>query len=66
MDYFSEEFGFSPFEVTALMGAHTLGKAQIFNSGYSGTWVSNEGQYFNNNYYSIMIKESGKHWYKAF
>ena len=26
-------------KVTALMGAHTLGRADIFNSGYSGPWV---------------------------
>merc|ERR1712038_484289 len=27
---------------TALMGAHTLGRADIFNSGYSGPWVSGQ------------------------
>ena len=24
------------------MGAHTLGKADILNSGFHGTWVNNE------------------------
>ena len=24
------------------MGVHTLGKADIFNSGFHGTWVNNE------------------------
>ena len=60
MTYFSEEFGFTPFEVTALMGAHTMGKAQFFNSGYQGSWVTDENQYFNNKYYSNILKDSGK------
>ena len=29
-------------QVTALMGVHTLGKADIHNSGFHGTWVNNE------------------------
>ena len=28
--------------MTALMGVHTLGKADIHNSGFHGTWVNNE------------------------
>ena len=28
--------------MTALMGAHTIGKADILNSGFHGTWVNNE------------------------
>jgi len=39
MDYFSFEFGFNALETTALMGAHTLGGANIFYSGYHGIWV---------------------------
>ena len=42
MTYFSTEFGFTEREVTALLGAHTLGRANIFNSGFNGVWVSNE------------------------
>ena len=35
-------------QVTALMGAHTMGNAEITNSGYNGPWVSGEFLYFNN------------------
>ena len=64
MTYFNTTFGFSPLEVsvvscgmlsphdarqvTALMGAHTMGNAEITNSGYNGPWVSGEFLYFNN------------------
>ena len=42
MDFFDQEFGYTEREVTALMGAHTLGAADIFNSGFNGVWVSDE------------------------
>ena len=59
MDYFKQEFGFSPLEVgtqwscivtksacpvqaTAIMGGHTLGGANIFNSGWHGAWVTGQ------------------------
>ena len=42
MEFFQQEFGYTEREVTALMGAHTLGAADIFNSGFNGVWVSNE------------------------
>ena len=42
MSYFATEFGYTEREVTALLGAHTLGKADIFNSGFNGVWVNNE------------------------
>ena len=58
MTFFAEEFGFSPRQVTALMGAHTLGKADILNSGFHGTWVNNEQGYWNNQYYTNMVNES--------
>lgn len=54
MDFFQQEFGYTEREVTALMGAHTLGAADIFNSGFNGVWVSDEAQFFNNKYYSHM------------
>merc|ERR1719321_1470005 len=39
-------------ETTALMGVHTLGRAQIKHSGYRGWWSNVENQRrFNNNYY---------------
>ena len=62
MDYFLTEFGLNPLEVTALMGAHTLGQANIFNSGYNGPWVSGETSVFNNKYYSNMVRDNGVTW----
>eukprot|EP00091_Calanus_sinicus_P008647 TRINITY_DN207_c0_g1_i12.p1 TRINITY_DN207_c0_g1~~TRINITY_DN207_c0_g1_i12.p1 ORF type:complete len:462 (+),score=130.76 TRINITY_DN207_c0_g1_i12:106-1491(+) len=61
MQFFSSEFEFTPREVTALMGVHTLGKADIFNSGFHGTWVNNQQGYFNNQYY-INIANSSLGW----
>merc|ERR1712025_1500530 len=55
MDYFASEFNFTALEATALMGAHTLGGANIFDSGYHGIWVRNEAGMFNNRYYSNLI-----------
>jgi len=57
MDYFSSEFGFNALETTALMGAHTLGGANIFDSGYHGIWVRNEAGIFNNRYYDNMVNQ---------
>jgi len=62
MSYFSQEFGFSTLEVTALMGAHTLGRANILNSGFHGTWVQDEAGLFNNKYFSNLVRESGIDW----
>ena len=62
MDYFEDEFELNPLEVTALMGAHTLGQANIFNSGYNGPWVSGETSMFNNKYYSNMVRDNGVTW----
>jgi len=58
MEWFAQEFGFNPRQVTALMGAHTLGKADILNSGFHGMWVNNEQGYFNNQYYANMVNDS--------
>jgi len=58
MAFFSAEFGFTPRQVTALMGAHTLGSADIFNSGFHGSWINNEQSFFNNHYYTHMVNSS--------
>jgi len=55
MDFFATEFGFTADEVVALMGVHTLGGAETYNSGFDGDWVEGEPDKFNNKYYSIMI-----------
>jgi len=56
MSYFNTEFGFTENEVTALMGAHTLGGARRGNSGYVGTWVSGERFSFNSKYYALLVE----------
>ena len=58
MAFFSSEFNYTEREVTALMGAHTLGRADIFISGFNGVWVNNEQQYFNNKYFSHLNNQS--------
>ena len=34
LDYFTNHFGYTTDEVVALMGAHTMGRNRISNSGY--------------------------------
>merc|ERR1711953_487905 len=37
--FFEDNFGFTSYETTVLMGAHTLGRAQVGNSGFQNFWV---------------------------
>jgi len=37
--FFEDNFNFTPYETTVLMGAHTLGRAQVGNSGFQNFWV---------------------------
>lgn len=39
--FFEDNFGFTARETTVIMGAHTLGRAQIGNSGFQNFWVQN-------------------------
>ena len=57
IDFFKTEFGFSPREMTALMGAHALGSAFPENSGFKGTWTVVDENALNNQYYRFLIKE---------
>ena len=59
MEYFSDMFGMDEDEVTALMGAHTLGGAKASNSGYAGVWMEGEKLYFNNQFYKRMTEDYG-------
>ena len=61
-NYFSEGesgsgFSLSKREVAALLGAHTLGKADTANSGYGGPWVAGETRVFDNQYYKLMAEK---------
>ena len=53
--YFKGEFGLSMHEVTALLGAHSLGSASKENSGYEGPWNPINSHSFSNTYYRMMI-----------
>ena len=44
------------------MGAHTLGNANILNSGFHGTWVNDEAGQFSNKYFSNLLRETGLDW----
>jgi hypothetical protein len=48
-------------ETAALMGVHTLGRADPANSGYDGWWSdpTNQGV-FNNDYYKAIINKGWK------
>jgi len=37
--FFEDNFGFTPRETTVIMGAHTLGRAQVGNSGFQNFWT---------------------------
>ncbi|CAK9108432.1 Putative ascorbate peroxidase (HvAPX1) [Durusdinium trenchii] len=58
---FVESMGLTWGQAAALMGVHTLGRAQIANSGYNGWWSSAlMSRKFNNDYYvSILAKGWG-------
>jgi len=58
MSFFANEFGFDDNETVALLGAHTLGRASSDNSGFSGTWINGEANFFNNEYYKKLVDSS--------
>jgi len=42
--------------VTALSGAHTIGRANLENSGFDGPWSDEDNQHiFNNDYYKSLV-----------
>ena len=47
-------YPFALTQVTALMGAHTLGEAQTDASGYRGVWIGGQSTDFNNVYYKYL------------
>ena len=56
--YFDEKFKIKPKESLALMGAHTLGKFNTFQTHIDYSWVrelgSRRNELFNNEYYKVL------------
>jgi len=52
----SDAFNLTWRQTAALMGVHTIGKASLQNSGYSGWWQDEQNvARFNNNYYISIV-----------
>jgi len=51
--FFADNFGFSARETTVIMGAHTLGRAQVGNSGFINFWTENALE-LGNDYYVAL------------
>lgn len=54
MAWAGDQLGFTERETVALMGAHTLGRAEPEHSGYDGEWVPGDAR-FDNEYFDDMI-----------
>jgi len=53
-NYFEEFYGFTARDTALIMGAHTLGAANLANTGFVGRWTSSPNA-FNNEYYRTMV-----------
>jgi len=51
--FFEDNFGFTARETTVIMGAHTLGRAQLGNSGFQNFWTQNALD-LGNDYYAAL------------
>jgi len=51
--FFEDNFGFTARETTVIMGAHTLGRAQLGNSGFQNFWTQNAFD-LGNDYYVAL------------
>jgi catalase (peroxidase I) len=56
VDVFADRMGLSMRDITALMGAHSVGRAQDVNSGYDGAWDSSRSR-FDHSYYLEMVRK---------
>lgn len=55
---FVQRMGLSWPQSAALMGVHTLGRAEVSNSGYHGFWSdSRNSRMFNNDYYTSILNK---------
>ena len=58
LDFFQENFGFNGQETVAIMGAHTFGRLNVHNSLFRYVWTSRGTQFFNNDYYKMIVDET--------
>lgn len=54
--------GFNDQEITALIGAHCLGKTHIANSGYEGPWGPSPNMFTNDFFVRLLQKWSVRKW----
>jgi hypothetical protein len=58
MEYFANNFDFTPRETVAIMGGHTLGRAVPDNSGFDGRrgWVPDRNE-LDNAFYRVLLDD---------
>ena len=61
LKFYNEQFGFSPRETVAIMGAHTLGRMYTSHSMLKYVWTGRNGHLFNNAYYKNFVHD--KDWF---
>lgn len=60
-DNFVTKLGLDWKQATALMGVHTLGRAEAKNSGFNGYWVAGDhAKSFNNHYFKTIVAAAWK------
>jgi len=60
-DNFVKKLGLDWKQATALMGVHTLGRAEAKNSGFNGYWVAGDhAKSFNNHYFKTIVAAAWK------
>eukprot|EP00808_Paulinella_micropora_P014656 g17832.t1 len=60
---FFDTWGLTPTDMIALLGAHTVGRAERKYSGYEGAWVYKQ-DILDNEYYKVLY-DPNFHWYRA-
>lgn len=59
LDFFREEMNMTVREVVAIIGAHSLGRATLSNSGFNGRWVGTADT-FSNDFYRELANGNNR------